>query len=142
MVVNSASHPHAYAFLNRMCGPGAENRGVSQEVIDQWRTKGPGKNKLLHMFVTKCYIRDDDAHGNRARLEALVRFKQCSKEFRQTLQGFSWLTKSEMEKLGWDKEKVDGAIEYCTKKKLTKDALYEKNTKKYLVQVSDDVKKL
>ena len=142
LVVNSASHPHAYAFLNRLCGKGAEEKGVPQEIIDQWRGKGPGKNQLLHMFVTKCYLRDDDSHGNRGRLEALVRFKQVSKEFRQSLQGFSWLTKSDMQKLGWNESKVDGAIEYCTSKKLTKDCLYEKNTKKYLVQVTDDVKKL
>ena len=106
-----------------------------------WRSKGPEKNKLLGLFVTRCYNRDDDGNANRGRLEALIRFRQCSKEFKKSMQGFSWLTEAEMKEKNWSDAKVEGAKQVCLKKKMTKECPYEK-VKKYLVMVSDDVTKL
>lgn len=93
--INSSTQPHAYAFLNRLC-TGGEAKQVDKEILDMWRSKGPQRNRLLEMFVTRCYNREEDQSRNRAKLEALVRFKQCSKEFKKSMQGFSWLTESEM----------------------------------------------
>ena len=93
--INSSTQPHAYAFLNRLCA-GGEAKQVDKEILDMWRSKGPQRNRLLEMFVTRCYNREEDTSRNRAKLEALVRFKQCSKEFKKSMQGFSWLTESEM----------------------------------------------
>ena len=140
MTINSVTHPHAYAFLNRLCSDG-ESKGVSEEVLAMWRSKGPNKNKLLEMFVTRCYDRDADNHSNRGRLEALIRFRQCSKEFKRSMQGFSWLTEAEMQEKKWSDAKIQGAKQLCLKMKMTKECPYEK-TKKYLVLVSDDVQKL
>lgn len=113
---------------------------VSQEVLDMWKSKNQ-KNKLLTLFVSRCYNRDQDQNTNRLKLEALVRFRQCSREWKRNMQGFSWLTESEMKEKKWSDAKVEGAKQHCLKKKLTKECHYEK-VKKYLVLVSDDVQKL
>ena len=105
-----------------------------------WTSKNQ-KNKLLSLFVTRCYNRDDDQSTNRLKLEALVRFRQCSREWKRNMQGFSWLTESEMREKKWSDAKVEGAKQHCLKKKLTKECPYEKVTK-FLVLVSDDVQKL
>ena len=140
MTINSVTHPHAYAFLNRLCTNG-ENKAVPEEVLTMWRSKGPEKNKLLGLFVQRCYNRDEDSSANRGRLEALIRFRQCSREFKKSMQGFSWLTEAEMKERKWSDAKVEGAKQVCLKKKMTKECPYEK-VKKYLVLVSDDVQKL
>ena len=57
------------------------------------------------------------------------------------MQGFSWLTESEMKEKKWSDAKVEGAKQFCLKKKMTKECPYEK-VKKYLVMVTDDVQKL
>jgi len=107
-----------------------------------WRSKGPDRSRLLELFVTKCYNREEDLHANRAKLEALVRFRQLSKSFKKSMQGFRWLTEVEMkEKEKWSDAKIQGAKQHCLKKRLTKSCPYE-NVKKYLVLVSDDVEKL
>ncbi len=106
-----------------------------------WRSKGPDRSKLLELFVTKCYNREEDVNANRARLEALVRFRQLSKTFKRSMQGFSWLTEAEMKEKNWNDAKIQGAKQHCLKKRLTKSCPYEK-VKKYLVLVSDDVEKL
>ena len=116
MTINSVTHPHAYAFLNRLCSDG-ESKGVPDEVLAMWRAKGPSKNKLLEMFVSRCYDRDDDNHANRGRLEALIRFRQSSREFKKSMQGFSWLTETEMQKKEWSEAKIQGAKQLCLKKK-------------------------
>eukprot|EP00435_Cladocopium_sp_Y103_P013754 s1834_g3.t1 len=64
MTINSVTHPHAYAFLNRLCANG-ESKGVPEDVLAMWRSKGPEKNKLLGLFVTRCYNRDEDSNANR-----------------------------------------------------------------------------
>ena len=138
--INSSTQPHAYAFLARLCANG-ESKGVSQEVLDMWRSKGPKRNRLLEVFVKRCYNRDQDQNQNQAKLEALIRFRQCSKEFKKSMQGFSWLTETEMKEKNWSDAKVQGAKQHCLRKKLTKECPYEK-IKKYLVLVSDDVQKL
>ena len=140
MTINSVTHPHAYAFLNRLCTNG-ENKAVPEEVLTMWRSKGPEKNKLLGLFVQRCYNRDEDSSANRGRLEALIRFRQCSREFKKSMQGFSWLTEAEMKERNWSDAKVEGAKQVCLKKKMTKECPYEK-VKKALVLVSDDVQKL
>ena len=140
LVINSKTQPHAYAFLHRLCEAG-EKKGVSEDVLRMWRSKGPDKNKLLELFVTRCYNREADAHSNRAKLEALIKFRQTSKEFKKTFQGYSWLTEKEMKEKNWNDAKIAGAKAFCEKKKLTKQCIYEKVTK-YLVQVSDDVESL
>ena len=138
--ISSSTQPHAYAFLARLCANG-ESKGVSQEVLDMWRSKGPKRNQLLEIFVKRCYNRDQDQNQNQAKLEALIRFRQCSKEFKKSMQGFSWLTETEMKEKNWSDAKVQGAKQHCLRKKLTKECPYEK-IKKYLVLVSDDVQKL
>lgn len=105
-----------------------------------WKSKNQ-KNKLLTLFVSRCYNRDQDQNTNRLKLEALVRFRQCSREWKRNMQGFSWLTESEMKEKKWSDAKVEGAKQHCLNKKFTKECPYEK-VKKYLVLVSDDVQKL
>ena len=116
MTINSVTHPHAYAFLNRLCSDG-ESKGVSEEVLAMWRSKGPNKNKLLEMFVTRCYDRDADNHSNRGRLEALIRFRQCSKEFKRSMQGFSWLTEAEMQEKSGRTQKFKERSSFASKRK-------------------------
>ena len=87
--------------------------------------------------MKRCYNRDHDQNQNQAKLEALIRFRQCSKEFKKSMQGFSWLTETEMKEETWIDAKVRGAKQHCLRKKLTKECPYEK-VKKYLVLVFDD----
>lgn len=106
-----------------------------------WREKGGSRNRLLELFVTKCYDRDESQATNKLKLEALVKFKQVSREFKKTMQGYSFLTETEMKEKNWNDAKIQGAKQYCLKKKLYKECPYEK-VKKFLVLVNDDVQKL
>ena len=135
--MNSATHPQAYAFLNRMCN----GNNVNQEVLKMWKEKGTaGKNKLLSLFVNRCYDRGADTHTNRSRLEALVTYRQKSSEWKKTLAGYSWLTEGDMKgkPYEWNDKKVAGAVQYCLKRKLWKTCVYE-GCKKYLVQTKEDM---
>ncbi|CAE7949237.1 unnamed protein product [Symbiodinium sp. KB8] len=73
-----------------------------------------------------------------ARLEAVFKIRQISKDWRNSVKGFEWLTPDEMRKLNWAEKKVLGAMSHCEKKKLYKKCPYD-GTRKYLVQVSDRV---
>ena len=107
-----------------------------------WRSKGLEKNKLLGLFVSQCYKRSDDNQQNRCRLEALIKFRQVSKEFKEQMMGYEWLSPTEMKEKGWSDAKIEGAKQVCQQRKLTKKCLYEKGVLKYLVLTSDTVKKL
>ena len=65
------------------------------------------RQKLLKEFIEKCY-QPQNAHGNtvfplQARLEAVFKIRQMSRDWRKTLQGFEWLTADDMRKTGWPK---------------------------------------
>ncbi|CAE7501520.1 ttn-1 [Symbiodinium sp. CCMP2456] len=133
--INSQTHPEAWGALYRYV-MGKSSKGktpeVRAEILQKWQTGGLARNKLLKDFIEKCY-----QPGN-ARLEAVFKIRQISKDWRNTIKGFEWLTADEMKKLGWPEKKVLGAISHCEKKKLYKKCPYE-GTRKYLVQVSDRV---
>ena len=52
-VVNSMSHPAAWAWLHRNCR--ADKQAVPREVLDDWMAGGSRKNKLLQSFVQRIY---------------------------------------------------------------------------------------
>lgn len=94
-VINSMSCPQAWGFLYRLC-KGGEDKGVHPEILEQWRSGGPTRNKLLSLFVTKCFSPEEAYETNRARLEAVVRLRQLSRDWTKTLKGYEWLTATEM----------------------------------------------
>ena len=99
--LNSVNCREAWSFLYRMC-KGGEAKGVSQDILEAWRAGGQARNSLLHSFVTKCYDKNADYSSNRLRLEAYVKLKQASKEWKKNMQGWEWLTEEEMaSKHGW-----------------------------------------
>ncbi|CAJ1443306.1 unnamed protein product [Effrenium voratum] len=123
--------------MYRLCKDG-EKKGVHGEILQQWREGGGSRERLLKQFVTKAYDASESFTANKARLEALVKLKQASREWRKGMRGFEWLTEEEMTGKNWSQSKIKGAIQHCTRKKLLKDCTYE-NVKKYLVLVSDKV---
>ncbi len=52
-VINSMTHPDAWAWLNRSCKPGKNL--VPDEVLSDWMAGGQKRNALLHSFVKKVY---------------------------------------------------------------------------------------
>ena len=99
-VLNSQTCPEAWSFLYRLCKDG-ERKGVPDNILQSWRSAGPARNRLLHDFVSKCYRKDVDAATNRASLEAFVKLRQASREWKKNLVGFEWLTEAEMEERKW-----------------------------------------
>ncbi|CAL1128336.1 unnamed protein product [Cladocopium goreaui] len=75
-----------------------------------------------------------------AKLQALVTLRNSARSWRRNLQGYSWHTEEELKStLGWAEAKIEGAVKYCTKRKMTKKCLYDDKAVKYLVMVRDDV---
>lgn len=99
-VLNSSTCPEAWSFLYRLCRDG-EKKGVPEDILQAWRSPGPARNKLLHDFVQKCFNKEVDASTNRARLEAFVKIRQASKDWKRDLKGYEWLTEEEMKEKGW-----------------------------------------
>ena len=99
-VINSITCPEAWGFLYRMCKDG-ENKGVPDEILTSWRAGGYERNKLLHTFVSKCYVPDHDYGTNRARLECYTKLRQLTKDWKTTMKGYEWLTEVEMAELKW-----------------------------------------
>ncbi|OLQ03544.1 hypothetical protein AK812_SmicGene13477 [Symbiodinium microadriaticum] len=90
---------------------------------------GSTKQELLRDFVLKCY-KQNDYEGNK---ESRLREKTKSQKT-NLVRG--WCTEQEMVKLGWNK--VKGAMQYCTRHKLTKRCKYT-SEEKFLVELEDKV---
>lgn len=106
LVVNSMSHPNAWQWLNRNCKP--DKGVVPKEVYEDWVAGGARRQKLLYNFVTKVHQPGASQQTNALRLEAFVRFRQCSKDFSKSLAGYSWKTESEMkDDLHWSESLRD-----------------------------------
>lgn len=97
-VINSITCPEAWGFLYRMCKDG-ENKGVPDD--DLFKAGKNERNKLLHTFVSKCYVPDHDYGTNRARLECYTKLRQLTKDWKTTMKGYEWLTEAEMAELKW-----------------------------------------
>ncbi|CAE7827987.1 unnamed protein product [Symbiodinium sp. CCMP2592] len=76
------------------------------------------------------YSPADDRSINKGRLEALIRLRQSTKEWKKNTQGFEWCTIADME--------AKGAKKYCSAKRLFKTCPYT-GEYKFLVLVSDTV---
>lgn len=93
-VVNSTTHPDAYAWLNRSAKSG---RGIlPPEVLAEWEAGGARRNKLLTSFVRRVYVPGAQQRTNVLRLEAWNRIQQCTKDFTKSFQGFEWHTEEEL----------------------------------------------
>ena len=93
-VINSMSHPKAYAFLQRSCKDGKEL--VPKEIVDQWRAGGTHKSKLLQTFVRKIYVEGATQNTNCLRLEAYVKLRQATRDWATSMQGYEWRTEEEL----------------------------------------------
>ena len=99
--INSISHPDAWAFLNRICSQGGRP-GVPQSAIDDWNAKGTRRSRLLRDFVTKCYQQGAPQNSQILKLEAWIKIKQMTKEWRKSLVGFEYHTEESMKtELKW-----------------------------------------
>ena len=67
-VVNSMSHPAAWALLHGNCR--ADKQVVPREVLDDWMAGGSRKNKLLHSFLQRIYRPNQSQQATAIRLEA------------------------------------------------------------------------
>ncbi|CAE7023435.1 unnamed protein product [Symbiodinium sp. CCMP2456] len=112
---NSTTHPTEWHFLNRLV---KSKKGTLDDITKAWEEGGIKRARLLRDFVVKVYSPSDDHSLNKGRLEALIRLRQSTKE--------------------WKRQKVEGAKKYCTAKKLYKTCPYT-GEYKYLVLVSDTV---
>ena len=56
--------------------------------------------------MVKVYSPQDDHSVNKGRLEALIRLRQSTKEWKKNTQGFEWCTVADMEAKGWPKSLV------------------------------------
>lgn len=93
-VINSMSHPKAYAFLQRSC---KDDKGlVPKEIVDQWKAGGTEKNKLLQTFVRKIYIEGASQSTNCLRLECYVKLRQATRDWATSMQGYEWRTEEEL----------------------------------------------
>ena len=92
-VVNSATHPAAWAFMDRA----VKRQILPEEALKEWQAGGTTRNKLFKSFVHKVYMPGADQNSNVLRLEAFIKIRQASRDWRTTLQGYEWLTESEME---------------------------------------------
>ena len=93
-VINSMTHPDAWAWLNRSCKPGKNL--VPDEVLSDWMAGGQKRNALLHSFVKKVYQPNASQQVNALRLEAWHRIRQATRDWTKTFQGFEWKTETEM----------------------------------------------
>lgn len=101
-VVNSMSHPEAWAFMHRLVKAGLqEKKPVPKEVIEEWQAGGATRNRLLAGFVEKLYVPGGDHDTNVMRLEAFIKIRQVTKEWRTSLRGYEWLTEEGMQALNW-----------------------------------------
>ena len=98
-VVNSMTHPAAWAWLHRNCR--ADEPKVPQEVLDDWLAGGTRKNKLLHSFVQRVYQPNQSHQVTALRLEAWNKIRQVTKDFTRSFQGFEWKTEDELKKMDW-----------------------------------------
>ena len=93
-VVNSTTHPDAYAWLNRSAKSG---RGIlPPEVLEEWEAGGTRRSKLLTSFVRRVYVPHAQQRTNVLRLEAWNRIQQCTKDFSRSFKGFAWHTEEEI----------------------------------------------
>ena len=67
---------------------------------------GIKRARLLRDFVVKVYSPQDDHSINKGRLEALIRLRQSTKEWKKNTQGFEWCAGADMEAKGWPKNLV------------------------------------
>ena len=96
-IVNSMTHPAAWAFLNRLVKAGEVGKEqVSQEVIDEWKAGGTARSKLLTSFVDKVYVQGAEHRTNTLRLEAWVKIRQACRDWRTSLKGYEWLSEHEL----------------------------------------------
>lgn len=93
--INSISHPDAWAFLNRVCS-GSGKEGVPQQAVADWQAKGTRRARLLKDFAQKVFVQGAPQSSNVLRLEAWVRIKQLTSEWRKSLVGFAYHTEEEM----------------------------------------------
>lgn len=102
-VINSRTHPAAYAFLSRIFT--GEREELPKDLVDQW-SSGPGaRQQLLRQFVHKVYIPGASQTQNILRLQAWHKMRQATHEWRKNLAGFEWLTETEMaEKEKWSEQ--------------------------------------
>lgn len=97
-VINSMTHPKAYAWLQRSC---KDDKGlVPQEIVDQWRAGGTQKSKLLQTFVRKIYVEGASQHQNCLRLECYVKLRQATRDWATSMQGYEWRTEDELGESG------------------------------------------
>ena len=89
--INSMTHPDAWAFLNRICG-GAGKEGVPESAIADWQAKGTPRARLLRDFVTKVYDKGAPQSSQILKLEAWIKIKQMTSEWRKSLVGFEYRT--------------------------------------------------
>ena len=91
------THPDAWAFLNRLVKSAeAGKASVSPEVIEEWRAGGAVRCKLLTAFVNKVYVPGGDYNTNTLRLDAFIKIRQASRDWRTSLRGYEWLTEDEL----------------------------------------------
>ncbi|CAE7020900.1 unnamed protein product [Symbiodinium sp. CCMP2456] len=132
---NSTTHPTEWHFLNRLV---KSKKGTLDEINKAWEEGGIKRARLLRDFVVKVYTPADDHSVNKGRLEALIKLRQSTKEWKRNTQGFEWCSVEDMKAKGWPENKVEGAKKYCLAKKLYKTCPYT-GEYKYLVLVSDTI---
>ena len=98
-VVNSMSHPAAWAWLHRNCRP--DKQIVPKEVLDDWLAGGSRRNKLLQSFVKRIYQPNQSQQATAMRLEAWNKIRQVTRDFTKSFQGFAWKTEEELQKMEW-----------------------------------------
>lgn len=103
VVINSQSHPDAYAWLNRSAK--SSKAILPPEVLEEWEAGGSRRNQLLRSFVTKVYVPGSSQQTNILRLEAWNRIRQATKNFSRSFVGYAWHTEEELkEVLKWNEK--------------------------------------
>ena len=98
-VVNSMSHPAAWAWLHRNCR--RDKQIVPKEVLDDWLAGGSRKSNLLKSFVQRIYQPHQSQQATAMRLEAWNKIRQVTRDFTKSFQGFAWKTEEELQKMEW-----------------------------------------
>lgn len=93
-VINSMTHPDAWAWLHRTCKPGKNL--APDEIMQEWLSGGQKRNALLHSFVKKVYQPHATQQVNLLRLEAWHRIRQVTRDWTKTFKGYEWKTETEM----------------------------------------------
>ena len=112
-IVNSMTNPDAWAFLYRLVKASDNGReAVDPEVVRDWKAGGTARSKLLTQFVDRVYVPGGEHRTNTLRLEAFIKIRQATRDWRSSLKGYEWLTEEELQtKHSWP-EKLGQSLDH------------------------------